>query len=120
MATYITEDEEMLRAQYEIWVLEAKSVHGLMLRESFQTLIRAKLAYEAQKREADELYLASRRKLFNKLRKMLYNLSVDEEKALTTAERMNEHVDGPGKDHPGSVTRRTSNERMAESDSTSG
>ncbi len=94
MATYITEDEEMLRAQYEIWVLEAKSVHGLMLRESYQTLVRARLAYEAAKREADELYLASRRKLFNKLRKMLYNMSIDEGKALATAERMNENVDG--------------------------
>lgn len=118
MGNYITQDEEFIRARYQIDVMEAKQAHGLMIRTSFQNLIRARTVYEQAKKEADELYLATRKRLFNRLRKELSNSHIDSI-AKERAERYNNECErnDPGKS--GSYSSRTGNGGMERTDSTS-
>lgn len=118
MSNYITEDEEFIRARYQLDVLEAKQAHGLMLQTSYQNMVRAIAVYKAAKKEADELYLATRKRLFNRLRKELSNHHIDKI-ALERAERYDRNVESGDRDSIASIRSRAGNGGMESGSNTS-
>jgi hypothetical protein len=89
--TFFKADEQLLIAEYEVEVLKAKEMHGIMTRDPWLHYMSAKLAYYQAKKEADDLYITSRRKIYTRLQKALGNAKT---------ERATEHVER-SREHPG-------------------
>ena len=67
MAPHATQQEQAIIGLYEIEVLKAKQLHGIMILDPWLHYISARQAYLLAKKEADEIYLRRREELYETL-----------------------------------------------------
>jgi hypothetical protein len=67
LATHATQEEQAIIGFYEIEVLKAKEIHGIMTRDPWLHYMSARLHYLTAKKEADEQYLKRREELYETL-----------------------------------------------------